>query len=229
VLVAISDGQTVLRTVDTLTGFAALCRTSIPASTVFDGRYLKAVHGPQLRVIIIGAGQLSEYVARMALPLGYSVIVCDPREEYRDTWNVKNAELSHEMPDDLLVRLNVDCNTAVVALTHDPKLDDMALLEALKSKAFYVGAIGSRANSDRRKERLKFFDLSDQDVERLHAPVGLYIGAQTPPEIAVAIVAEMTAVRRSVPVLQGHAGRPSRGSAHARKVGLWGEIRQATS
>jgi xanthine dehydrogenase accessory factor len=210
---AIQEGETVLRTVDTLTGIATLRRVAIPTHMMFDGRHLETVHGPELRLVLIGAGQLSEYVARMAIPLGYKVIVCDPREEYLATWNVTNAELSRDMPDDLLIDLNVDCNTAILALSHDPKLDDMALLEALKSEAFYVGAIGSRANSMQRKVRLKLFDLSDREVERLHAPVGLYIGAQTTPEIAVAILGEMTAVRRNVAVLQGHASRPPRDAA----------------
>nr|WP_240159331.1 XdhC family protein [Burkholderia sp. Ax-1724] len=128
------------------------------------------------------------------------------------------------MPDDLLIRLEVDGNTAVVALTHDPKLDDMALLEALKSDAFYVGAIGSRLNSMRRNARLKLFDLSDSEIERLHAPVGLHIGAQTPLEIAVAILAEMTAVRRNVPIVQTHAARPDRDTALSCKVELWDRI-----
>jgi xanthine dehydrogenase accessory factor len=157
--------------------------------------------------VLIGAGQLSEYVARLAIALGYSVIVCDPRDEYSATWDVPRSELSREMPDDLLLRIGVDSHTAVVALTHDPKLDDLALLEALSSDAFYVGAIGSRTNSARRRERLKLFDLTDEQIERLHAPIGLYIGAQTPTEIAVAIVAEMTAIRRNVPVLQRHTMR----------------------
>jgi xanthine dehydrogenase accessory factor len=100
------------------------------------------------------------------------------------------------MPDDAVTELNPDPRSAVVALTHDPKLDDMALLEALKSPAFYVGALGSMLNNERRRERLlQHFDLSQQEVDRLHGPVGLPIGSRTPPEIAVAILAEMTAVR----------------------------------
>ena len=94
--------------------------------------------------------------------------------------------------------MNLDAHSAVVALTHDPKLDDMALLEALKSPAFYVGAIGSKKNNDERRKRLAEFDLSADEIARLHGPVGLNIGSKTPPEIAVAILAEMTAVRRGV-------------------------------
>jgi len=204
VLDATSAGKTVRRKLDIVTGEATLHEASVLAGTSFDGRYLESVFGPSLRLVLIGAGQLSEYVARLALPLGYRIIVCDPREEYETTWRVERTEFSREMPDDLLVRIGVNSSTAIVALTHDPKLDDMALLEALKSDAFYVGAIGSRMNCARRRERLGLFDLTVDQIERLHAPIGMYIGAQTPPEIAVAIVAEMTAVRRNVPVLQNH-------------------------
>ena len=104
------------------------------------------------------------------------------------------------MPDDVVTEMNPDGHTAVVTLTHDPKLDDLALLEALKSPAFYVGAIGSRKNNEARRERLAEFDLSQDEIARLHGPVGLKIGSKTPPEIAIAILAEMTAVRNGVTV-----------------------------
>ncbi|WP_027820584.1 XdhC family protein [Paraburkholderia bannensis] len=204
------SGKTVMRTLDALTGKVRLEHLDAWLPGTFDGRYLQSVYGPQLRVVLIGASQLAEYVARLAVPLGYTVIVCDPREEYQTVWDVPRTEFNREMPDDLLLRIGVDCNTAIVTLTHDPKLDDMALLEALTTEAFYIGAIGSRANSERRKARLRLFDLSEQQIARLHAPVGLYIGAQTPPEIAVSIVAEMTAIRRHVPVLQRHSMRATR-------------------
>jgi xanthine dehydrogenase accessory factor len=103
------------------------------------------------------------------------------------------------MPDDLVLEARLDHRSAVVALTHDPKLDDLALMEALKSDAFYVGAIGSRINNSKRRERLKHFDLSDAQLGRLHAPIGLYIGSKTPSEIAISILAELTAVKNGVP------------------------------
>ena len=99
------------------------------------------------------------------------------------------------MPDDAVLALQVDSCTAVIALTHDPKLDDMALLEALKSPAFYVGALGSKANNAKRRERLALFDLTAEEIARLHGPVGLSIGSRTPPEIAVAILAHLISVR----------------------------------
>jgi xanthine dehydrogenase accessory factor len=164
----------------------------------FDGKMLSAVHGPRWRLILIGAGQLTRYLAEMAKMLDYQVIVVDPREEYAAGWDLPGVKLDRGMPDDVVRELNLDGHSAVVALTHDPKLDDLALMEALKSAAFYVGAIGSKKNNDARRERLKGFDVSADEIARLRGPVGLYIGSKTPPEIAVAIVAELTAVRYGV-------------------------------
>jgi len=164
----------------------------------FDGKVLTTVHGPRWRLVLIGAGQLTRYLAEMAQMLDYHVLVIDPREEYADGWDLKQVPLERGMPDDVIAAANLDGHSAVVALTHDPKLDDLALMEALKSAAFYVGAIGSKKNNDARRKRLKEFDLSEGEIARLRGPVGLYIGSKTPPEIAVAILAEMTAVRHGV-------------------------------
>jgi xanthine dehydrogenase accessory factor len=157
---------------------------------------LATTHGPHWRLLLIGAGQLTHYLATMARALDYEVLICDPREEYADTWSVPGARLLREMPDDAVIALRPDGHTAVIALTHDPKLDDLALIEALRGAAFYVGAIGSRANQARRRERLaEHFGLSEAELDRLHGPVGLKNGARTPPEIAVSILAELTAAR----------------------------------
>jgi len=164
----------------------------------FDGRVLSAVHGPRWRLVLIGAGQLTRYLAEMAHMLDYNVTVVDPREEYAAGWDVAGVPLNRGMPDDVVRELNLDGHTALIALTHDPKLDDLALMEGLKSAAFYVGAIGSKKNNDARRVRLREFDVSQDEVRRLRGPVGLYIGSKTPPEIAVAILAEMTAVRHGV-------------------------------
>jgi xanthine dehydrogenase accessory factor len=149
---------------------------------------------------MIGAGQLSKYLAQIAQGLDYQVTVCDPRVEYADIWDVEGAELRRGMPDDFVNEMNLDGHTAVVTLTHDPKLDDLALMEALKSPAFFVGAIGSKKNNDARRERLAEFDLAPHEIARLRGPVGLKIGSKTPPEIAIAILAEMTAVRNGVQI-----------------------------
>jgi len=164
----------------------------------FDGRVLSAVHGPRWRLVLIGAGQLTRYLAEMAHMLDYNVTVVDPREEYAAGWDVAGVPLNRGMPDDVVRELNLDGHTALIALTHDPKLDDLALMEGLKSAAFYVGAIGSKKNNDARRVRLREFDVSQDEIARLRGPVGLYIGSKTPPEIAVAILAEMTAVRHGV-------------------------------
>ena len=172
----------------------------------FDGRQLRALFGPRWRMLIIGAGQLSRAVAQMALMLDFEVICCDPREEYHLTWDIPNTTFSKAMPDDLVAELQLDPHSAVIAVTHDPKLDDMVLLEALKSPAFYVGALGSRGNTAKRKERLAMFDLSPAEIDRLHGPIGLDLGSKTPAEIAVSILAEVVAVRNGVALMQKKEG-----------------------
>ncbi len=172
----------------------------------FSGRQLRALYGPRWRLLIIGAGQLSRAVAPIALALDFEVIVCDPRDEYHLSWDVPGTTFSRSMPDDVVHELQLDPHCAVIAVTHDPKLDDLVLLEALKSPAFYIGALGSRGNTARRKQRLKLFDLSDAEIERLHGPIGLDLGSRTPAEIAVAIAAEIVAVRNGVTLAQKKAG-----------------------
>ena len=172
----------------------------------FDGQQLVALFGPRWRLLIIGAGQLSRAVAQMALALDFEVICCDPRDEYNLTWDVPGTTFSRAMPDDLVLELQLDPHSAVVAVTHDPKLDDLVLLEALKSPAFYIGALGSRGNTAVRRERLALFDLSPAEIDRLHGPIGLDIGSKTPAEIAVSIVAEIVAVKNGVVLKQKKEG-----------------------
>jgi xanthine dehydrogenase accessory factor len=161
-----------------------------------DGQRLLSSHGPRWRLLVIGAGQLTHYLAGMARALDYHVIINDPREEYAEGFGVEGCELLRTMPDDTVIALRPDAHTAIIALTHDPKLDDLALMEALRSRAFYVGAIGSWANQAKRRQRLQeHFGLTDAELARLHGPVGLKNGARTPPEIAVSILAELTAER----------------------------------
>ena len=196
---AIGAGQRIRRTVDLQSGDATLEPAAGfdrrgDALTLSD-RTMSTLHGPSWRLMIIGAGQMTLYLAQMAQALDYRVTVCDPREEYTADWSVADSTLTTEMPDDAVIAMRPDAHTAVVALTHDPKLDDLALMEALRGDAFYVGAIGSKVNQAKRRERLLEFDLTAEQIARLHGPVGLKNGARTPPEIAVAILAEMTAVR----------------------------------
>ena len=190
--------ELVSRRLDMASGRVTLAPAGRGEQLSFDGSTLLSVHGPRWRLLIIGAGQLSEFLAQMARGLDYQVTICDPRPEYGERWELAGVELKRGMPDDVVIEMNPDGHTAVVTLTHDPKLDDLALLEALKSPAFYVGAIGSRKNNDARRRRLAEFELTQDEIARLRGPVGLKLGAKTPPEIAVAILAEMTGVRNGV-------------------------------
>lgn len=198
--------ELVARRLDLASGRVVVEPASRGETFSFDGKTLRALFGPRWRLVVIGAGQLSRAVAQMAVMLDFEVICCDPREEYHLTWDIPNTTFSKAMPDDLVVELQPDAHTAVIAVTHDPKLDDMALLEALKSPAFYVGALGSRSNTAKRKERLAMFDLSPTEIDRLHGPVGLDLGSKTPAEIAVSIVAEVVAVKNGVLLLQKKEG-----------------------
>jgi xanthine dehydrogenase accessory factor len=194
--------ELVARVVDLATGTVRVESARRGEAFGFDGKTMRALYGPRWRMLVIGAGQLSRALAQMALGLDFEVIVCDPREEYHLTWDVPGTTFSTAMPDDLAIELQLDPHTAVVAVTHDPKLDDLVLLEALKSPAFYIGALGSRGNTAKRKDRLAMFDLSEAEIDRLHGPIGLDIGSRTPAEIAVSILAEVVAVKNGVTVTQ---------------------------
>jgi xanthine dehydrogenase accessory factor len=204
--------ELVQRRLDLHSGEVELSTATPGAQLQVSEQAMVTIHGPRWRLLIIGAGQLSRFLAQIALAMDYSVIVCDPREEYRAGWHVDGVQLVHEMPDDVVIDMKLDRRSAVVALTHDPKLDDLALMEALKSKAFYVGAIGSRLNNSKRRERLLEFDLTPEQLARLHGPIGLYIGSKTPSEIAISILAEMTAIKNGVPteMIVPHAAAPTK-------------------
>ena len=195
ILLSTQAHKRIKRTLNIHTLHSTLAEACDADKFTFDEATLTTVHGPRWRLLIIGAGQTSAYLAGIAQALDYDVSICDPREEMRVSWNVPGTTLLNDMPDDAVKAMHVDYCTAIVALTHDPKLDDMALLEALKSPAFYVGALGSQYNNDKRRARLALFDLTQQEIDRLHGPVGLDIGSRTPPEIAVAILAHMISVR----------------------------------
>jgi len=196
VLARTAAHQLVARTVTLATGQVTLRDAQRTDTLQFDGTSLTTLFGPRWRLLLIGAGQLSQAVAHMASLLDFEVLVCDPREEYAATLGLEGVTRVLGMPDDVVQQLVPDAHTAIVALTHDPKLDDMALMEALNSNAFYIGALGSRRNQEARKKRLaEHFDLSPEALARLHGPVGLRIGAQTPAEIAVSIVAEIVQVK----------------------------------
>lgn len=196
---ALEAGRLVRRTVRLGDGSVALADAVTPEELRVDGEALVNTFGPEYRMLLIGAGQLTEYLATMALFSGFAVTVCDPREEYRGAWSVPAAKLVSGMPDDVVTAFRPDRRSCVIALTHDPKLDDLALMEALRTEAFYVGAIGSRRNNEARHQRMvEHFGLTAADLQRLRGPIGVYIGSKTPPEIAVSIMAEVLAVKNGV-------------------------------
>jgi xanthine dehydrogenase accessory factor len=193
-----TNHELLARTLTLSTGAVVLRTATRGEAMAFDGLRLTTMFGPKWRLLLIGAGQLSQAVAQIAQMLDFEVLVCDPREEYAATLRMENVIRVQGMPDDVVREMGADAHTAIVALTHDSKLDDMALMEALKSDAFYVGALGSRRNQATRKARLiEHFDMTEADFAKLHGPVGLRLGAKTPAEIAVSIVAEIVQVKNA--------------------------------
>ena len=196
---ALEEGRLMQRTVRLADGAVALAEAISPAELLVDDTELVNTFGPEYRMLLIGAGQLAEYLSTMAKFSGFAVTLCDPRAEYRTAWSTPGVAISTEMPDDAVLAFKPDRRSCVVALTHDPKLDDLALLEALQSEAFYVGAIGSRRNAEARRERMiEHFEQTEQSLARLRGPIGIYIGSKTPPEIAVSVMAEILAVKNAV-------------------------------
>lgn len=200
VVAALRERRRVVRTLDLNSGVASVAEAGNEERFSFDGAQMKTVHGPHWRLILVGAGHLARYLARMALMLDFTVFVTDPRLEYRAQWDIPEATLLEGMPDDAILALGIDAHTAVLTTAHDPKVDDMALLEALKSDAFYIGSLGSSRTSVKRRIRLALFDLTQQQIDRLHAPAGIYIGSHTPAEIALSMIAEVVAARNGLPL-----------------------------
>ena len=153
---------------------------------------------PMYRLLLLGAGDVAKYVAEMALALEYEVTLCDPRPNYLDNWQVAGVETTARLPDDVVRERFSNPYSGVIALAHDPRVDDMALMEALKTNAFYIGAMGAERTSAARRKRLPELGLSDAEIDLLHAPIGFQIDSKTPAEIAIAILAEVTAVRNGV-------------------------------
>jgi xanthine dehydrogenase accessory factor len=200
-LAALGRGRLVRRSVRLADGHAAHSQMLRPEELRRDALQVTNTFGPGFRMLLIGAGPLAEYLATMALFSGFEVTVCEPREEVRAGWRVAGAVVVADMPDDAVQAFSPDARSVVIALTHDPKLDDLALLEALRSQAFYVGAIGSRRNNEARRRRLaEHFEVGTHELARLHGPVGLYIGSKTPAEIALSILAEVVAEKNGVAV-----------------------------
>jgi len=170
-----------------------------------DAKWFVDCHNPPLRLIIIGAVHISQTLVPMAAIAGYEVIVVDPRASFATADRFPNVRLIDDWPDEAMEMLAPDSRTAIVTLTHDPKLDDPALEVALKSDAFYITCLGSRRTHAKRVERLKEMGFDEATIGRIHAPAGLDIGAISPAEIAISVLAELTAVLHAKPIVAAAA------------------------
>ena len=175
-------------------GFEARFRQDLSGFEA-DGRFV-TIHNPPLRLIVVGAVHIAQALVPMARIAGYDVVIVDPRESFASAARFPGERLVDDWPDEALAALGIDARTAVVVLSHDPKIDDPALMAALRSEAYYIGALGSTRSRDKRAVRLGLLGASAEEIGRIHGPVGLDIGAATPAEIAVSTLAEMIAVLR---------------------------------
>ncbi|MCU7917988.1 MAG: XdhC family protein [Candidatus Thiodiazotropha sp. (ex Epidulcina cf. delphinae)] len=193
----IDQGELVARQVCLDTGEVTLSDgKGYPELSLSDERLVK-VFGSGWQLLLIGDGQLARYLARMARMLDYRVTICDPREDFADPDPLPDVAYTRQMPDDAVRTLASQPRTAVVTLAHDPKQDDLALMEAIDSNAFYIGALGSTRSASKREERLTKIGFTPQQLERIHGPAGVPIGSKRPAEIALSIMAEITATRNS--------------------------------
>jgi xanthine dehydrogenase accessory factor len=200
VVTATSDGNRFALPVEDLAKIRqALIDDRSSEMEIGNRRLFVHVHNPPTRLMIIGAVHISQSLAPMAALAGYQVTVIDPRRSFASEQRFPNVELRHDWPDEALEILKPDRRSAIVTLTHDPKLDDPALDYALRSQAFYIGALGSRKTHAGRLERLTALGFGTEDVARIHGPAGLDIGAKSPAEIAVSVMAQMTAALHQRP------------------------------
>ncbi len=193
---AMNERKCVIRHLDINSGKSTIKPVEHFATLSFDESSLQQCYGPRMRMLLVGAGQLGQSIAELALAMDYEVLVTDTRENMLAQWEGPEVSLIQGMPDDVVLQNAADKFSIVITLTHDPRIDDMALMEALKTDAWYVGSLGSQRTTDKRLERLKTLGLEDEHIAKLHAPVGLKIGSKTPIEIAVAVMAELTQLRR---------------------------------
>lgn len=187
----------VSRTVDLRSGQISATDQSNEEAVIINDSSMSHSLSPMYRLLLLGAGDVAKFVAEMALALEYDVTLCDPRENYLDNWHVDGVETTARLPDDVVRERFNNPYSGIIALAHDPRVDDMALMEALKTSAFYIGAMGSERTSAARRERLPELGLSQAEIDLLHAPIGFEIQSKTPAEIAISIMAEITAVRHS--------------------------------
>jgi xanthine dehydrogenase accessory factor len=192
---ALAAHTEICRVVDLKTGAISMRDESLDTAVDISNGVMTHSLSPMYRLLLLGAGDVAKYVAEMALALEYDVTLCDPRPNYLDNWEVAGVETTPRLPDDVVRERFNNPYSGIIALAHDPRVDDMALMEGLKTQAFYIGAMGSERTSAARRERLPELGLSKEEIDRLHAPIGFQIESKTPAEIAIAIMAEVTAVR----------------------------------
>lgn len=192
---ALDARRRVVRRLDVETRAATIAPAADGEAFAWDGRVLERGFGPDWRVLLVGAGELSRYVAAFALALDFDVVVVEPRAPFRETFDVAGVDVLDLLPDDAVARHAADARSAVLALSHEPSLDDLALEEALGADCFHVAALGSTRSHDARRRRLGFMGVDAAAIERISAPAGLDIGSRTAAEIAVSIAAELVQAR----------------------------------
>lgn len=207
ILDQMQQGELVARAVDLDSGQVSLSYGDSGSELKYSGNRVVKTFGPAWRILLIGDGQLARHLASMALLLDYRVTICDPRETFDPSQPVPGVRYSRDMPDDAVQQLGDQARTAIVALAHDPRQDDLGLSAALETRAFYIGALGSRRSAQARRERLQSLGFSAQQLARVHGPAGLPIGSKRPAEIAVSILAEITAIRNGIVQNAGRAGQ----------------------
>jgi len=186
----------ILRRLHLASGVSTLAEADTFAALAIDDAELRQCFGPRMRMLLVGAGQLAQSLSELALAMDYEVLVTDPRGDVLAQWEGPSLPLLQGMPDDIVREHAADRHSVVITLTHDPRIDDMALMEALETDAWYVGALGSARTTEKRLQRLAQLGVPAARIARLHAPVGLAVGSKTPIEIAVAIMAELIQLRR---------------------------------
>lgn len=198
ILRLLSQQQRIFREVS-LTGdemrFSLVADTQVGADVVATDASVFVLFGPSFKMLLLGAGEVSYSVASIAMSVGFSVTVCDPREAFIQGYEQAGVEVIQCLPDDLVRARFADSYSAILALAHDPRVDDMALMEALQTKAFYIGAMGSVKTSAERRKRLLELECSASELSQLHSPIGINIGSKKPAEIAVSVMAEVLAER----------------------------------
>lgn len=196
ILTALIERQCIIRQLDLASGDTSVTPAERYRELALESGQLSQCFGPHMRLLLVGAGQLAQSLAELALAMDYEVIVTDTRQDMLSQWDGAKVPLLQGMPDDIVREYANDRHSIVITLTHDPRIDDMALMEALTTEAWYVGALGSLRTTDKRLQRLRQLQLTEEQIGRLHAPVGLDIGSKTPNEIAISIMAELTQLRR---------------------------------